>query len=447
VQKEYEKAFPYFKQALEIQRHLKNNNYNLAICLFSIGANYASRSDFKNGNEYMHQALDLSKELGAKTLLKFGYAALAKTYEDQKNYELAYHYQTLLSDIKDSISNSETAKHVNDLMAQYESEKKQKEIALLTKDSEIKSLQLNKNKLWTITMALVFAVAILLVFSLAGIFYSRFKIKQKANVLLEHQNVEMAQQKKEITDSINYAKRIQESILPPDTYWQDNLPDSFIFYRPKDIVSGDFYWLERKNDIVCFAAVDCTGHGVPGALMSVVGFNLLTQAVNEMNLTIPSDILKHLDQGVTKTLRQSEEGKGVKDGMDLSLCSLNLRTNELQYAGAYNSLYYISNGEFKEIKSDKFPIGVNLDGKVDNYTNHTVQLQKGDCVFLFSDGYADQFGGSKGKKFKYNQLKELLHKNYLLPSEIQKQELGKIFDTWKGGLEQVDDVLIIGVRV
>ena len=443
VQKEYEKAFPYFKQALEIQERIKNNTYNLAICLYSIGTNYASRADYKNGNANMNRALDIAKKLDSKTLLKFGYTVLAETYKDQKNYEQAYHYQVLLTEIKDSISNSETAKHVNDLLAKYESQKKEKEIALLTKDGEIQALQLNKNKLWLWMLV----VAILLVFTLAGLFYNRVKLKQKANVLLEHRNVEMAQQKKEITDSINYAKRIQESILPPDDFWQKSLPDSFIFYRPKDIVSGDFYWLEQKKDIVCFAAVDCTGHGVPGALMSVVGFNLLTQAVNEMNLLIPSDILKHLDAGVTKTLRQSEEGKGVKDGMDLSLCSLNLETNELQYSGAYNSLYYVSNGVFKEIKSDKFPIGVNLDGEVDNYTNHTVQLQKGDCVFLFSDGYADQFGGAKGKKFKYNQLKELLHKNYLLPAEMQKEELSKVFDSWKGGLEQVDDVLVIGVRV
>ena len=214
-----------------------------------------------------------------------------------------------------------------------------------------------------------------------------------SNTAIRLQKEELETHKKEITDSINYAKRIQESILPPDSYWHNMLPDSFIFYRPKDIVSGDFYWIEHKNNSVCFAAVDCTGHGVPGALMSVVGFNLLTQAVNEMDLTIPSEILKHLDYGVTKTLRQSGDGKGVKDGMDLSLCSLNKTTNVLQYAGAFNSLYYISGGVFHEIKSDKFPIGVNLDGKVDNYTNHTIPLQKGDCVYLFSDGYADQFGG------------------------------------------------------
>ena len=290
-------------------------------------------------------------------------------------------------------------------------------------------------------------VAVLLVFSLAGLFYNRSKLKQKANVLLEHRNTEITQQKKEITDSINYAKRIQESILPPTEHWQKLLPESFIFYRPKDIVSGDFYWIEQKNNSVCFAAVDCTGHGVPGELMSVVGFNLLTQAVNEMNLTKPSEILKHLDAGVTKTLRQSNDGKGVKDGMDLSLCSLNKETNELQYAGAFNSLYYISNGVFSEIKADKFPIGVNLDGIVDNYTNHTVQLQKGDAVYLFSDGFADQFGGSKGKKYKYNQLKQLLVSIQTLSIDEQKNNIERSFEEWKGSLEQIDDVLLIGVRV
>jgi serine phosphatase RsbU (regulator of sigma subunit) len=294
---------------------------------------------------------------------------------------------------------------------------------------------------------MILGVAVLLVLAIAALFYNRSKLKQKANQQLEHRNSEITLQKKEITDSINYAKRIQESILPPLDTWKRMLPDSFIFYRPKDIVSGDFYWIEQKNDIVCFAAVDCTGHGVPGALMSVVGFNLLTQAINEVHLTKPSEILKHLDAGVTKTLRQSEEGKGVKDGMDLSLCSLNKTTMELQYAGAFNSLYYVRDGILTEIKADKFPIGVNINGNVDEYTNHTVQLQKGDCVYLYSDGYADQFGGQKGKKFKYNQLKELLSQIASLPVDEQKQIISSRFDQWKGNLEQIDDVVIIGVKV
>jgi serine phosphatase RsbU (regulator of sigma subunit) len=440
--KEYEKAFPYYVEALKVRKDLKDN-FNLCVSIFSLGENYYNRKKYAEGIACFNQALEMAKKFGAKDLMKYGYEALAKAYADQKNFTKAYENQKLLTEIKDSILNSETTKQLFEMQAKYENEKKQREIELLTKDSEIQALQLNKNRLW-IT---VLWIAILLVIALAALLYNRFKIKQKINLQLEHRNMEITQQKKEITDSINYAKRIQESILPPAETWNRILPDSFIFYRPKDIVSGDFYWIEQKNDFVCFAAVDCTGHGVPGALMSVVGFNLLTQAINEVNLLKPSEILKHLDAGVTKTLRQSETGKGVKDGMDLSLCTLNIKTLELQYAGAFNSLYYISKGVFSEIKADKFPIGVNLDGIVDNYTNHTIQLQKGDMVYLYSDGYADQFGGLKGKKFKYNQLKELLVSISSLPVHQQKSKIESQFDLWKGDLEQIDDVVIIGVRV
>lgn len=439
---QFDKAFPYFVEALKIRKDSKDN-YNHSVSLYSLGANYCNRKKFEEGINYLEEALTLAKQLGAKDLLKYGYEELAEVYAQQKKFAKAFEYQKKLISVKDSILNLESNSQLNEMQTKYESEKKEKEIELLTKDSEIQSLQLNKNKLWLIVL---FSM-ILLVLTFTALVFNRYKIKKKANHLLEHRNSEITQQKKEITDSINYAKRIQESILPPTEHWQKILSNSFIFYRPKDIVSGDFYWIEQKNDIVCFAAVDCTGHGVPGALMSVVGFNLLTQAVNEVGLTKPSEILKHLDAGVTKTLRQSEDGKGVKDGMDLSLCSLNLVTNELQYAGAFNSLYYISSGVFNEIKADKFPIGVNLDGKVDEYRNHSIQLKKGDSLFLYSDGYADQFGGPNGKKFKYNKLKQLLIEISVYPVSQQKQAVEQAFDMWKGKLEQVDDVVIIGVKI
>ncbi len=441
-QSQFEKAFDYFEQSLEIRKKLKDK-YGLAISLFSMGSNYCSRKQYEKGFEYYQQALQISKEIGSNDLLKRGYESIAYAYQAQKKFEKAYEYQGLLMGVKDSIFNLESSRQMNELQTKYESEKKEKEIALLTKDGEIRDLQLNKNKLWMVVML----TAILIVLLLSALLFNRYKLKQKANDLLEQRNVEITLQKKEITDSINYAKRIQESILPPVDHWKKILSDSFIFYRPKDIVSGDFYWIEQKNDVVCFAAVDCTGHGVPGALMSVVGFNLLTQAVNEVGLTKPSDILKHLDAGVTKTLRQSETGQGVKDGMDLSLCSFNLRTFELQYAGAFNSLYYVSDGQLQEIKADKFPIGVNLDGKVDEYQNHLVQLKKGDCVYLFSDGYADQFGGPHGKKFKYKKLKELLVQIAADPISDQKSAIESEFDNWKKELEQVDDVVVIGLKV
>jgi serine phosphatase RsbU (regulator of sigma subunit) len=180
--------------------------------------------------------------------------------------------------------------------------------------------------------------------------------------------------------------------------------------------------------------------------MSVIGLNLLQDAVGDKNITQPAKILEHLDWGVNQTLRQEKEGN-AKDGMDLSLCSLNPQTLELQYAGAYNSLYYITGGELKEIKADKSPIGVNTDGVVDNYTNHSVQLKKGDCVYLYSDGYADQFGGPKGKKFKYAKLRELLLSIHTKPMQEQHTLLLNTFGQWKGELEQIDDVCIIGVRV
>lgn len=313
---------------------------------------------------------------------------------------------------------------------------------------------------------LLFSFTVVASAAIIAWFYIQGNKKSKAAAeLLKKQKEEIEHQKKEITDSINYAKKIQLSILPPDKLVARLLPDAFILYKPKDVVSGDFYWVEEKNGITMFAAVDCTGHGVPGAMMSVVGMSLLNRAVKEKELTRPSDILQQLDMGVTDMLRQqSKDNDTVKDGMDLSLCSYNPKNMELQFAGAFNNLWVVRKNfskchsprsEFEtifednllEIKADKFPIGSNSDGIADNYTHHTLQLQKGDCVYLYSDGYADQFGGPKGKKFKYNALKKLLISISHLSPAKQREELNSAFEKWKGNLEQVDDVLIIGVCI
>lgn len=441
-QGKYTESVNYINKALEIKQRIKDNS-GVSIAYINIAETLMHMKRKAEAMEYLNKALVLCKAINRKEGLKIVYNTMAQISAEQGDFKNAYNYQLLYGEMKDSLYKEGSNKVMAEMQTKYESEKKEKEIALLTKDSQIQSLQLNKSKLGMI----VLGIAVLLILAIAALFYNRSKLKQRANQLLEHRNTEITLQKKEITDSINYAKRIQESILPPLDVWKKILPDSFIFYRPKDIVSGDFYWIEQKNDVVCFAAVDCTGHGVPGALMSVVGFNLLTQAINEVHLTKPSEILKHLDAGVTKTLRQSEEGKGVKDGMDLSLCSFNRNTLELQYAGAFNSLYFIRDGILKEIKADKFPIGVNTNGKVDEYTNHVIQLQKGDSVYLYSDGYADQFGGPLGKKFKYNQLKEMLIAISSMNVDQQQQIIGERFDQWKSGLEQVDDVLVIGLMV
>lgn len=272
-------------------------------------------------------------------------------------------------------------------------------------------------------------------------------VRQKEEI--ETKNVELEVLYKHVTDSIKYAKRIQEAILPPDSLVKKLLPESFVLYKPKDIVSGDFYWIEEKNGKVMFSAVDCTGHGVPGAFMSIVGYNILKQAVINSNLTTPSLILDLLNEGVSETLHhghEHEEGQ-AKDGMDISFCTIDFNTMELQYAGAYNPLYIVRNGQLLQTKADKFPIGFFLGDEKKKFTNHTIQLQKGDMVYIFSDGYADQFGGPFGRKFMAIPFRVLLMDITKHPVEKQKDILNKTIEEWRGNLDQVDDILVIGVKI
>ena len=270
-------------------------------------------------------------------------------------------------------------------------------------------------------------------------------VRQKEEI--ETQNQELEVLYKHVTDSIKYAKRIQEAILPPDSFVKHVLPNSFVLYKPKDIVSGDFYWVDEKNGKTMFTAVDCTGHGVPGAFMSIVGYNLLKHVVNSNNSTTPAEILDRLNEGVSETLHHGHEDSQAKDGMDLSFCTIDFKTLELQYAGAYNPLYLIRDGQLIQTKADKFPIGLFLGEEKKKFTNHIVQLQKGDSVYIFSDGYADQFGGPNGKKFMANHFRDLLMQVHNEPIDKQKEVLNKTIEEWRGPLDQVDDILVIGLKI
>jgi serine phosphatase RsbU (regulator of sigma subunit) len=265
--------------------------------------------------------------------------------------------------------------------------------------------------------------------------YAEKQIHQQ-KTLLEHKN-------KEVTDSINYAQRIQKAILPSHRLVESYLPKSFIVYLPKDIVSGDFYWVEKKGNKVFFAVADCTGHGVPGAMMSVIGQNALNRVLNEFGITKPSEILDKLTILVEEGF--SKSGSDVRDGMDISLCALDITTNKLEYAGANNPVYVFTNNELREIKANKQPIG-RFESKV-NFVNHEMQLNKGDSVFVFSDGIADQFGGPEGKKFKYKRVKELILQNQTKSHSEQKNTIISEFIKWKGMNEQIDDVCLMGVKI
>jgi serine phosphatase RsbU (regulator of sigma subunit) len=327
-------------------------------------------------------------------------------------------------------------------------------------ETKTSTIEEQKNIIWL-------SVIFLIVVSVLGLLaYRSYKLKKKANILIVQQKVEIEAQHKEIRDSIDYAKRIQQAIIPPIKVVQQHLKDCFVIYQPKDVVSGDFYWLEsptlnviantvkqsakNEEELIFFAACDCTGHGVPGAMVSVICNNALKRSVNEFKLTTPGEILDRTREIVVQEFEKSEDE--VKDGMDIALCSLKLSENSaiLQYAGANNSLYIISKNtagenELIEIKPNKQSIG-----KVDNPTpfiTHDVSLKKGDTIYVFTDGYADQFGGEKGKKMMYKPFKNLLLSIQDKSMDEQKIILEQHFKEWKGGLEQVDDVCIIGMRI
>lgn len=282
------------------------------------------------------------------------------------------------------------------------------------------------------------------------------------NEIAEQSHI-IAEKNKDITDSINYAKRIQQAILPSDDEMKEVFDDYFVYYRPKDIVSGDLYWASTVHttpkegngkQISLVAAIDCTGHGVPGAFMSIVGHTILEQTLTDPSVNNPGAALDYLTQGVIRTLKQKAgDDFSIKDGMDIALCALDRKAKTLEFAGANNPMYVVRNGELSEYKGDKQPIGAYIKDQKP-FTNTKLELEKGDCVYIFTDGLADQFGGPKGKKFKYKQLQQLLIDNHKLSMTEQRDAFEKAIMDWMNfpsdhghGHEQTDDMLLIGFRV
>jgi len=269
-------------------------------------------------------------------------------------------------------------------------------------------------------------------------------VEQKEQI--ENQRDEIVKKNRDITDSIEYASKIQNAVLPDDEYTEKILPEHFILYRPRDIVSGDFYWINKKNDLLIIIAADCTGHGVPGAFMSMLGVSLLNEIVNKHPVTQANEILTELREEVKRTLRQKGEEGETKDGMDIALAMVDLKNMKLQFSGAYNPLFLFRNGELIQYKADRMPIGIYVKEKPE-FTNHVIDIQKGDTFYVFSDGYQDQFGGETGEKFKTRRMKKLLTDIQPKSMEEQKAILERTIDDWKGDHEQLDDIILIGVRV
>lgn len=271
------------------------------------------------------------------------------------------------------------------------------------------------------------------------------KEKERAYQQINIQRLQLENKNRNITDSLMYAQKIQQALLPSADYLRRVLPESFVYYKPRDIVSGDFYWVREIDNTVYLAAADCTGHGVPGAFMSMIGFDLLDSIIGEQGIQKPSLIMHELSKGIERIFAKDQpEDATVKDGMDLAVCAFHRDSASLEYSGAFFPLYLVRDNKLEEIKGDRTSVGMNTEQE--EFTNHTIPLQEGDMIYVFSDGYADQFGGPQEKKFMYRRFRRLLLTIHRFDMEEQRELLDDSIQKWMNGLEQVDDMMVIGVR-
>lgn len=437
-----EEAIQYGFKALKAAEELGDKNKICSVNI-SIAIIYENQKEFRKALEYAERSAKQAKEIESKEWMIGSYEVLSSVYQEFKNYEKSLEYYKLLTALKDSMFSKQKAQSIAELETRFETDKKEKVIQLLTKDNELKEKSFKEQRI--IGLSLLAGLALL--FILSATLYNRYRFKQKANLLLENQKKEIEQKNTLITDSIDYAKTIQEAILPSGKVFGTFFPDSFVFYKPKAIVSGDFCWAGRHGNRIVCAAVDCTGHGVPGAFMSLLGNNILENAVKRNSTLDPASILGLLNEEVVSVLARGKEPSSVKNGMDISLITVDASARQLEYAGAHNPLYVIRKGEMIEIKADRMSIGF-LDKDVPaKFTNHTMELKEGDMLYLFSDGFPDQIGGPHRKKFYYRPFKDLLLSIHTLQMHEQKKRLEEVFSAWKGEFEQTDDILVIGIRI
>jgi serine phosphatase RsbU (regulator of sigma subunit) len=418
----------------------------------------------KKAIKYNLKSLEIALGMkSAKNVMK-AYSGLAESYEQLGDKDKAYKSIQLYANWKDTLYNEQNAAAIVEMQTKYDTDKKEAQNTLLIAEKKLDKTNLEKKslqqKMLLVLLASVLVIVIYVVYSLNQ--------KKKINELLNNQNEEIVlkndiieEKNKDITDSINYAKRIQETILPNESLLKNNF-ESFIYYRPKDIVSGDFYWFKEIGNKIFFSVVDCTGHGVPGAFMSIIGVNSLNKIVEDLRIEKPGEILDNLNRLVNDSLglRDGVDIRSMRDGMDISICVLDKTTKTLEYAGANNSLYLLressskinnmepimksNNTHFWEVKPNKMAIGGG--NNVNLYQTHTIQLEFRDTVYLFSDGYADQFGGPKGKKFMYKSFKRMFLSIQAKSMDNQLAYIDNTMKEWKGGIEQLDDICVLGVR-
>jgi serine phosphatase RsbU (regulator of sigma subunit) len=448
---EHFKSVEYYEKSKNaVLKYTPEDISSLAVAYSNIGNQQLDTRSYIFAVENLTKALNIFKQLDDKNSITTVYYNLANAYRFLRKYDLSNDYMILYVQLKDSIFDADTKSTIHDISIKYESEKKEQKNKILAKDNENKQLSI-----YYALGALLLITFILIVIFRNSRIKSRInqqlaaqnKLIEEQKLLAEIQHVLLEEKSIEITDSIKYAERIQGAILPPEKKWRSMLPNSFLLNQPKDILSGDFYWIAETDDKIFVAAADCTGHGVPGALISIVNFNLLNKAVLERGITEPSEILDAVNIWLTESLNQTTEESTIKDGMDISLISISKHDRSVKFSGANNPLYLFSDNELIEYKADRFPVGAYINEKINHFTTNDIPVKQGDTIYLFSDGFPDQFGGEKGKKYKYKQFKETLALAKDLPISEQHDFLYNAYADWRGTIEQTDDVLVIGIQL
>lgn len=411
---------------------------------------------------YTEKGYALAEELAFIELISSTSHTLSLIYEQRGNILAAHQFFKKHIKLKDSIRSGSNEKLTIRMQMQHDYDKQK---ALDDKEKEKEIALANEEKKRQQVVSISIGIVGILTFIFLVIILNRLKITRQQKAVIAETNEELNQtneeilaqrdeierqknlvedKNNEITASISYAKRIQTAILPPQSNLDEHLPNCFVYYSPKDVVAGDFYWMEERDGNIFFAAADCTGHGVPGAMVSVVCHGALNRCIREYKLTTPSEILDKTRELVIQTFEKSETQ--MKDGMDISLCVWNKKDDTLQFAGANNPLYFIKKGETTMgiIKGDRQPIGFTHNPIP--FTNHKLSINELEALYLFTDGYADQFGGSEGKKLGHKHFREKLFESRFMTSSQQKEEIAHFFNRWKGDEEQVDDVCVIGVK-
>ena len=465
----FSEARDFYQRSLEIEKNI-NNPDGISTSYLNLGGIYFKLGDYKEAIKYSKIAIPICDSLGFNITLEMVYEQLYKIYKESGNPSKALTFFEKFYDLKNKRINQQTNAKIAELEIKYESDKKQQEIELLNKQKKQKS-DIN------IILLIAVGVVILQAFILLMVNTKRKrnnKILRFKNAEMQHQKEEIGTQRDEIeaqrdeiqrqkefadkqteyilrqnkdtTDSIEYAKHIQVALFPDKLTLQKILHDGFCLFKPKDIVSGDFYWVAEINGKSVIVAADCTGHGVPGAFMSIIGINFLNEIVFDEDELNPAEILNRLRKKVVKTLVHSNRLEEAKDGMDISLVVIDHKNMKLQYAGAYNHLYFIRDHMLEIIKADRMPVGISAKA-MQPFTNHEMDIQPGDLFYMFTDGYADQFGGPLRKKFRIGNLRELLLEIHDKSIQEQKQILFESFINWKRDQPQVDDVLVLGFKI